>query len=157
MVSTLATNTPTTTAVTKSQKIVSSSTSHIKAVARAESRGARRRKFQSMISIPTFTRIPASTAIGITEAKPPAPRVTTSNTSECTTPESGVRPPACTLVTVRIVAPAPGKPPNSAAPMFPRPWPISSRSELCWVRVMLSATSEVSSESIEPSTARVSA
>ena len=42
-----------------------------------------------MISIPTFTRIPASTAIGITEAKPPAPRVTTSNTSECTTPESG--------------------------------------------------------------------
>ena len=72
-------------------------------------------------------------------------------------PESRVRPPACTLVTVRIVAPAPGRPPSRALAMLPMPWPINSWSESCWLRVMLSATREVSSESMEPNTARVSA
>ena len=52
-----------------------------------------------------------------------------------------------------MVAPAPGSPPISPATMLPMPWPISSRSELCRVRVIESATSEVSRLSIEPSSA----
>ena len=68
-------------------------------------------------------------------------------------PERRLFPPAFTLTTVRIVAPAPGMPPISPATMFPTPWPKSSRLLSCRVRVRLSATSEVSSESIAPSRA----
>jgi hypothetical protein len=61
------------------------------------------------------------------------------------------------LITVRIVAPAPGKPPISPAAMLPMPWPISSRSDLCRVRVIESATSDVNRLSIEPRSASTSA
>src|SRR6202048_4100880 len=66
-------------------------------------------------------------------------------------PDRGLPPPASTLTTVRIVAPAPGMPPIRPAAMLPRPWPTSSRLLLCCVRVRLSATSDVSSESTAPS------
>ena len=71
------------------------------------------------------------------------------------TPESRVRAPAFALTTVRTVAPAPGRPPISAAPILPTPCPMSSRRESCLVRVMLSATTLVSKESIAPSAASV--
>ena len=56
-----------------------------------------------------------------------------------------------------MVAPAPGNPPNSAAMPFPMPCPTSSLLGLCWVLVKLSATTEVSKESIAPKSARVNA
>ena len=51
---------------------------------------------------------------------------------------------------VRIVAPAPGMPPNRPATMLPMPWPISSLSELWWVPVTVSAINEVSRLSMVP-------
>ena len=44
-------------------------------------------------------------------------------------PEFGVRPPARTLTTVRMVAPAPGSAPNAPAIILARPWPTRSRSD----------------------------
>ena len=64
---------------------------------------------------------------------------------------------ACQEITVRMVAPAPGRPPSSPATTLPMPWPISSLFERWRVRVMESATSEVSRLSMEPSRARVRA
>ena len=58
------------------------------------------------------------------------------------------------LITVRIVAPAAGSPDTSPAQAFATPWPINSLFESCVVWLRLSATSDVSSESIAPSTAR---
>ena len=109
---------------------------------------------QSIISRPTFIRIPASNAVGICSAKGPAPTKTINNTTEWTIPEMGVDPPDLTFITVLMVAPAPGKPENRPATAFPIPWPISSLSELCFVWEILSATRDVSKESIAPSTAR---
>jgi hypothetical protein len=43
------------------------------------------------------------------------------------------------LTTVPIVAPAPGKPPHKPEIKLPIPWPINSLSDLCSVRVKLSA------------------
>ena len=56
-----------------------------------------------------------------------------------------------------MVAPAPGIPPKTEAILFPIPCPISSLFGLCLVLVILSATTEVSSESIAPSKANVRA
>ena len=58
------------------------------------------------------------------------------------------------LITVRMVAPAPGRPERNPAAVLAMPWPISSRLESWLVWVMLSATREVSNESIAPSRAR---
>ena len=109
------------------------------------------------MSQPTFSRIPASTASGMPSAKGARPRTSAKRTREWSAPEIGVLPPARTLTTVRMVAPAPGMPPRSPAMTLPMPWPISFRLDLCWVRVTLSAIREVSKLSIEPSTARTSA
>ena len=73
------------------------------------------------------------------------------------TPETCVLPPARMLMTVPMVAPAPGSPPRNPAIMLPMPWPTSSRLALCCVRVIESAMSEVSRLSIDPSIAMVSA
>ena len=72
-------------------------------------------------------------------------------------PESRVLPPEFMFTTVRMVAPAPGIPPKMAAMLFPIPWPTSSLLGLCLVLVMLSATTEVSRESMAPSKDRVRA
>ena len=71
-------------------------------------------------------------------------------------PEIGVDPPDFTFITVRIVAPAPGNPENSPAMAFPIPCPINSLSELCFVCEILSATKDVSKESMAPRTASTS-
>lgn len=57
----------------------------------------------------------------------PDPRRISSRTTAWVMPESLARPTACTFTTVRMVAPAPGRPPSSAAVELPMPWPISSR------------------------------
>ena len=72
-------------------------------------------------------------------------------------PESRVRPPLLTLTTVLIVAPAPEIPEKIPAKKFPIPCPISSRLLLCFVLVILSATTEVNKVSIEPNPAKVNA
>ena len=56
-----------------------------------------------------------------------------------------------------MVAPAPGMPPKTEAILFPIPCPINSLLGLCLVLVILSATTLVSNESIDPKRARVSA
>ena len=60
------------------------------------------------------------------------------------------------FTTVPFVAPAPGMPPKTAAIALPIPCPISSRRPSCRSLVRLSAITEVSSESIDPSRASVS-
>jgi len=57
----------------------------------------------------------------------PDPRRISSRTTAWVMPKSLARPTACTFTTVRMVAPAPGRPPSSAAVELPMPWPISSR------------------------------
>ncbi len=73
------------------------------------------------MSTPTLINMPASTALGISLASEPAPRTIASKITACKAPDIGVRPPAFTLTTVRMVAPAPGRPPNSPAMVLPMP------------------------------------
>ena len=94
--------------------------------------------------------MPESTAAGILEAIGPSTKRTKSNKTPAIIPESLVFPPALMLTTVRIVAPAPGIPPNTAAILFPIPCPTSSLLGLCLVFVILSATTLVNNESIAP-------
>ena len=115
------------------------------------------RKRQSIMSQPTFIKMPASTAWGIGSVIHPMPRTNASRMAERKTPETGVRPPARILTTVPMVAPAPGRPPISPAAKLPMPWPTNSRLGLWVVRVRASATSEVSRLSIEPRSARMNA
>lgn len=77
------------------------------------------------------------------------------STIPCKTPDSLVLAPALMLTRVLIVAPAPGIPPNSAAIVLPTPWPMSSWLLLCFVLVTVSATTDVSNESIDPNAASV--
>ena len=60
-------------------------------------------------------------------------------------------------VPASLVALVTGMPPIRPAAIFPRPCPTSSRLLSCWVRVRLSATSDVSNESIAPRNASWSA
>ena len=110
-----------------------------------------------MTPIPTVIRIPESTAAGIFEATGPRASKINSSSSPAIIPESFVFPPALMFTTVRMVAPAPGIPPKTAATLLPIPWPISSLPELCLVFVILSATILVSSESMAPNKARANA
>ena len=73
------------------------------------------------------------------------------------TPDTCVRPPARMLTTVPSVAPAPGRPPINPAIVLPIPWPTNSLFGLCRVRVIESATREVSRLSMEPSSAMINA
>ena len=82
--------------------------------------------------------------------------ITSSNTPAII-PDNLVFPPALIFTTVRMVAPAPGKPPNTAAMVFPMPCPTNSLLGLCCVLVMLSATTDVNKESIAPSNANTNA
>ncbi len=104
---------------------------------------------------PTVIRMPASTESGMYFTRPPKPSITASSSSAWTMPLSRVRPPLRTFTTVRIVAPAPGRPQKRPATALPMPCPISSRLLLCLVFVMLSATTLVSSVSMEPKPASV--
>ena len=72
-------------------------------------------------------------------------------------PDTGVRPPARRFTTVPSVAPAPGRPPINPAATLPMPCPTSSRFGLWRVRVIESATSDVSRLSMEPSSAMMMA
>jgi hypothetical protein len=57
------------------------------------------------------------------------------------------------FTTLRMVAPAPGSPPKSPDTALPIPCPTSSLSLLCRRPVIRSTMTEVSSESMEPSSA----
>ena len=150
MVRILATKTPIPTAAIKSTKTVRIITPYIIRAPLMEISWARFKKLQSMMSIPTFRAIPASTARGILAVRLAAPRITTNRIPARVNPERAVRPPVWMLTTVPIVAPAPAMPPNKPDIRLPIPWPMSSLLELCSVRVKLSATTEVSSASIQP-------
>lgn len=71
------------------------------------------------------------------------------------TPDNLVLAPALIFTNVLMVAHAPGIPPNTAAIVLPIPCPISSLLLLCLVLVMVSATTDVNKESIEPKAANV--
>ena len=110
-----------------------------------------------MMSHPTFMRTPASTASGIGSTYRPRPSTSPRRSSARSAPDTRVRPPARMLVTVPMVAPAPGSAPKSPATMLPIPWPTSSRFGSWRVPVSESAMREVRRLSTEPSRARMSA
>ena len=146
---------PMPTAVSRSTNTVSSSTT---TSTKASARGILNKSLRPLKSImpqPTEMSMPANTDRGTYFTNPPSPSSTASRKSECITPESRERPPLFTFTTVRMVAPAPEIPQNSPDTILPMPWPISSRLLLWCVLVILSATTEVSSVSMEPSPARV--
>ena len=120
-VSKLAMNIPTNTPQIKSQNTVINRTEYINTAVFPERRWARSRKPQSMISSPTLIRIPANSAVGICAASGPAPSKTISRTSEWLIPDRGVAPPDLILITVRIVAPAPGRPERKPAAVLAIP------------------------------------
>ena len=72
-------------------------------------------------------------------------------------PDKRVLPPALILTTVLMVARAPGIPPKKAAIQLPIPCPNNSLLGACFVLVKLSATTEVSRESMAPNKANVTA
>lgn len=63
--------------------------------------------------------------------------------------------PAFMFTSVLMVAHAPGMPPNIAAIVLPMPCPTNSLLLLCLVLVIVSATTDVNKESIEPKAANV--
>ena len=68
-----------------------------------------------------MSRIAANNDFGITAAKGPKATSTNKSIIECVIPEIGVLPPDLTFITVRIVAPAPGRPPKKPSkPMKPK-------------------------------------
>ena len=146
---------PIATAVTRSRKTVSASVITITSRCSRCTRNRRVRKRQSMMSQPTFTRMPARTAWGISSARGPRPSTSANRIAARSTPETGVLPPARRFTTVPGVAPAPASPPKSPAATLPIPCPTSSRFGLCCVRVIESAISEVSRLSMDPSSASV--
>ena len=146
---------PMATAVTRSTNTVSASVAAITMRYRLGIRGARLMKRHSMMSSPTFVRMPASAAVGMLARCWPSPSATPSRSAEQITPATGERPPARMFTTEPDVFPAPGSPPTSPAARFPSPCPTSSLSGLWRVRVSESATSAVSSVSMEPSSARM--
>src|SRR2546425_1141499 len=75
--------------------------------------------------------------------------------AECTIPATGVRPPFCTLVAVRAIAPVAGIPPNRGATMFATHCATSSMFERWRPPVMQSATTAERSGQIPPSRAIV--
>ena len=112
-------------------------------------------KRQSIMSKPTFIRMPARTAWGIGPTYLPAPRTNISRIVAHSTPETRVRPPARMFATVPVVAPAPGTAPMRPASTLPRPTPISSRFGSWCSRVIESAMSAVSRLLMEPMSAIV--
>mmetsp|Transcript_82316 Transcript_82316/g.233158 ORF Transcript_82316/g.233158 Transcript_82316/m.233158 type:complete len:441 (-) Transcript_82316:200-1522(-) len=150
-------NQPTTTAAIRSTKTVIRKVVDITMTSDLGSPRTRLMRLQSTTSSPDFMRIPARQDRGMCLARGPSPSTAARSTTECVAPEIGVRPPVLTFTTVRMVAPAPACPPKRPATAFPMPWPTSSRS-LSWKEeVMESATSEVSKESMAPSTASMRA
>ena len=110
---------------------------------------------QSTMSQPTLIRTPASAARGIGSTNRPRPSTRASRSRARNAPDTGVDPPDRMLMTVPMVAPAPGSAPIRPAATLPIPWPISSRSGLWRLPVIESATREVNRLSTEPSRARM--
>ena len=101
--------------------------------------------------------MPAKTAAGILEANGLKTNSMRSKTIPAIIPDNLVFPPDWILTTVRIVAPAPGRPPKIAPIELPIPCPINSLLGRCLVLVKLSATTDVNKESIAPKRDNVSA
>ena len=97
---------------------------------------------------------PAKTERGMYAASLLKPNKTANKNKPCMVPESLVLPPLFILITVPLVAPAPGIPHKIPAIALPIPCPINSLLLLCFVLVILSAITDVSNESIEPKTAK---
>ena len=148
---------PTATAVTRSTNTVNPSVSTMTSRCSRCTWWIRLMNRQSMMSHPTFIRMPARAAWGIASTYRPRPSTSARSIPARMHPETGLRPPALMLTTVPSVAPAPGNPQMNPAIVFPMPWPISSRLGLCRVLVMASATRDVSRLSMEPSRAKVRA
>ena len=147
---------PSPTAVRRSTKTVVRKTTIRTKASALGMRGRSRNPRKSMIPHPTVIKMPASTARGTYCTNTPSPSRIANRNRACIMPLNWVRPPLFTLTTVRMVAPAPAMPANEPASKLPIPCPMSSWLLLWWVLVILSATTEVSSVSIDPSPARVS-
>lgn len=119
---------------------------------RSMPRGMLGMALRSMTAMPTVITMPARTAAGIGEATGPSASRITVSSAPAIMPRRAVSPPALMLATVWMVAPAPSSPPKMAAMLFPMPCPMISLLGLCLVG--LSATTEVSRESMIPSSAR---
>ena len=155
MKSTQAMTMPMPTAVRRSTKTVTRNTTMSTTASARGILGRSLKPRKSMMPHPTVIRIPARTDRGTYFTTEPRPSMMASSSSACTMPLSCVRPPLLTLTTVRMVAPAPGRPQKRPAMALPIPCPINSRLLLCLVLVILSATTEVSSVSMEPRPASV--
>ena len=151
MIMMLEINTPRPTATIKSTNTVNSITPYMTAIPGKLTLWARWIKLQSRILKPTYTAMPASTAIGIGSVRSLATSTTNARISARMTPDNGERAPTWMLVTVPIVAPAPGNAPNRPEIMFAKPCPRSSLSESCSLRVKESPITAVNKVSIQPS------
>ena len=99
----------------------------------------------------------ARLASGTFFARGAANKITSSSVNAWTMPAIGVLPPLCTFVTVLAIVPVAGMPPKNGLTKLAMPCAINSW--LGWWRswIMPSATLAQSSDSIEPSKARVRA
>ena len=99
----------------------------------------------------------ASVASGMKRAHLPRKTSTSSTSTACVMPATGVRPPFLTLVAVRAMAPVAGMPPKRPDAMLAMPWATSSTLDLWRLPIMPSATTAESSDSIAASSATVTA
>ena len=104
-----------------------------------------------------MTSTAARAASGMYSVNGRSHMTTTTRNRECTMAEMDECAPARTLVAVRAMAPVAAKPPKNTEATLPIPCEISSIFELCLSPVMLSATTQASSDSMPASRAMVSA
>ena len=104
-----------------------------------------------------MTSTAARAASGMYSVNGRSHMTTTTRNRECTMAEMDECAPARTLVAVRAMAPVAAKPPKNTEATLPMPCEISSIFELCLSPVMLSATTQASSDSMPASRAMVSA
>ena len=95
-----------------------------------------------------MTSTAARAASGMYSVNGRSHMTTTTRNRECTMAEMDECAPARTLVAVRAMAPVAAKPPKNTEATLPIPCEISSIFELCLSPVMLSATTQASSDSM---------
>src|SRR5580658_4118078 len=103
----------------------------------------------------TRTSIADKAASGIRLAYGASRSISSSNVTECTIPDRGVRPPHFTLAAVRAITPVAGIPPKIIEAILAIPCATSSQLLLCRPPIIPSATTAQRSDSTEHNNAMV--
>ena len=127
-------------------------------IKRASLVGIRRmivRLFQAKVPITTMNITPTRAASGICSIKSEAKRMKVNKNRAAAIPDSRVRPPDFTLITLWPIIAQPPMPPKKPVTVLATPWARHSREASPLVSVISATTFKVSKLSISPMAARI--